>query len=173
MTSRTTGKYLTKHVDKFFGSKPGVGTESHPYEVTLEPGVVGDSKRNETDFNFEISTLAGNNYGTNDSVYFKIFDDTGHASALHRKNQWGDQYNQGDTNYLPDFDTQFGALSKTITKVLVSKVGDNGWRPDTLIVKPGVASNVESTFDLAGHMPPGEESLDSHHNWTTAPRKDM
>jgi hypothetical protein len=176
ITNRQTGMYCWKHADKFFGSGPGVGTASNPYRLLLdgdravEPGLV-DPPRIVDSFNMRISTQGGNSdYGTNGHVYFKLFDNTGHASHASRKDQWFNQYQAGETNDLPGFDTQFGPLSHEIINVLIFKDDGDGWRPDTLQIKASILAQGVDYFDLASHMPPGEVSLDTHHNWMMAPR---
>jgi hypothetical protein len=175
ITNRQTGVYRWKHAGKFFGSGYDVGTASEPYKLLLD----GDraeqpelmNPRTVDSFNMTISTQGGNSdYGTNGHVYFKLFDNTGHASHASRKDQWGNQYQAGETNTLSGFDTQFGPLSHEIIRVLIFKSDGDGWRPDTLQVRASLLAQGVDYFDLASHMPPGEVSLDTHHNWMTAPR---
>lgn len=175
VTNHATGKYRWKHADKFFGSKYNCGTTSDPYELALNDEVTinNSALREYNDFTFTVETQKGDNdYGTNDNVFYKLFDDMGLASHTSRQEQWGNQYETGETNTLPNFDTVYGKLSKNIVKVLIVKVGDDGWRPNYMTAAPTVLDIKTSTFDLSDHLPPGEDSLDTHHNWMTAPSKE-
>lgn len=175
VTNHTTGKYLWKHADKFFGSKYDVGTEKHPYELLLnDPVTITDgAKQDQNSYDLQVSTLGNgdisDDFGTNDEVFFKLFDNTGHASQAARNPQIGNQFQSGGTDSLLGFKPLYSQLSKDIVKALIIKVGDNGWRPKSLIVKPSLLLDRQSTFLLEDHMPSGEVSLDTHHNWMTCP----
>lgn len=176
VTNHKTGKYRWKHADKFFGSKYNVGTTSDPYELALDDEVIDEVglTRDYDDFTFVVTTQGGDNsYGTNDKVYYKLFDNTGCASQTARMEQWGDQYEADESNTLPNFDTLYTKLNNNLTKVLIIKVGDDGWRPKYMTAAPTIlgADANSSTFNLQDYMPPGEPSLDTHHNWMVAPSK--
>ncbi|MFK7797392.1 MAG: hypothetical protein AB8E82_08055 [Aureispira sp.] len=180
VTNRETGKYLWKKSGLFFGSKAedDRGTPGNPYELLLDDPIEETVAIQQCDnFKFTVLTQQGSDSGTNNHVFFKLFDNTGHASVTARNGRDGiifDDFESGETNVLKDFPSQFGLLSNIISKVLIIKVGDDAWKPEYMEVEPsGLGLTAISKFDLAGNLPPNEPSLDTHHNWMQAPRKDM
>lgn len=168
VTNAQGGKCMSKKVDKFFGSKYDVGTKNNPYKLILEQPYNAVTPRTDNDFTLTIRTESSSQNGTDDHVFFKLFDDTGHASEGARKHQLGNQFEAGQTDTLPKFMTAFGPLSKNIVEVLIVKVGNNGWKPSYMMVTGNIMGK-ENEFDLASNLP-SEGSLDTHHNWMTAPR---
>ena len=172
ITDRQTGAYYWKEAKMWFGSDHGQGTYNNPYALPLDgdrnienqPGVVA----NQNTYDMRITTQSGEHtYGTDDHVYFKLFDNTGHASNLARDPQSMNQFEPGAEDDLPDFKVGFDLLSNTITKVLIFKPGKDSWRPNTLRVAPRLQPDAISSFDLAAHIP--GDSLDGDHRWMVAP----
>ena len=153
----------------WFGSDHGQGTLDNPFSLPLDGDriIENDEVTNQNTYDLHISTQAGKNtYGTNDHVYFKLFDNTGHASNLARKHQPMNQFVAGAEDDLPGYEVGFDLLSKTITKVLIFKPGADGWRPDQFQVEPSLQPQAESHFDLAVNLP--GDNLDGDHCWMTA-----
>lgn len=175
VTNRETGKYFWKESGKFFGSKYDVGTDKNPYTLHLDGPVNMDgSAQNQITFDLNVRTQSGSGNGTNDNVFFKLFDTKGCASATSRNAQeMANSFQPGASSSLRGFSTQFGSLTKTISEVLIIKVGNDGWKPEYMEVQPsGLSDGNTSRFDLEGHLP-SQGSLDTGHNWMKAPNKDL
>jgi len=167
VTNEDNGKTRWASVNRFLGSSSGLGTQNHPYRVDFVTETLASTKRGTESFKLEIKTASGHNYGTDDHVYFKLFDDTGYSCQTARAHMPGDQYEQGVTNTIYGFNTTFGPISKNITKVLIVKVGSDMWVPEHMITS---TIGKSCDFSVINHLPP-EGSLDSHHNWTMVPEK--
>ena len=168
VTHESGGRCRYKEVNEMFGSHSNLGTPNNPYRIDFEPDTVGN-KGNENSFILSVKTAAGNNNGTNDNVFFKLFDDAGYASQTSRADIPGNQYEAGETNTIPSFNTVFGNLTKKISKVLIVKVGNDKWVPEYIKTTSGLVGQ-ESEFSVINHLPP-EGSLDTNHNWTIVPEK--
>ncbi|WP_237275168.1 hypothetical protein [Tenacibaculum ovolyticum] len=166
VTNQNGGRCRFNKVNKFFGTDSGIGTEDNPFRIDFELETLSDTDQNTESFKMEVTTADGGD--TDDNVYYKLFDDTGHASKTSRADLPGDQYEGGETNTIPSFDTYFGLLSKNITHILIIKVGNDKWVPEYIIITEILGSN--SQFNVIDHLPP-EGSLDTNHNWTSVPEK--
>ena len=138
---------------------------------------LNETNRNASSFEMRVVTAAGNNYGTDDNVYFKLFDDTGHASVTRRAQiPFIDNYEQGSTTIIPSFMTVFGDLSRKITKVLIikSKKKQDAWVPQ--YIKIGEIIN-ERHFLVSEYLTSGGDlsvpSLHKHYNWVSVPERDL
>lgn len=168
VTHESGGRCRYQEVNQMLGTSTGLGTPSNPYRVDFKADNPG-KKGNETSFMLTVKTAAGNNNGTNDNVFFKLFDDAGYASQTSRADIPGNQYEEGETNTIPSFNTVFGNLTKKISKVLIVKVGNDKWVPEYIKTTSGLVGQ-ESEFSVINHLPP-EGSLDTNHNWTIVPEK--
>lgn len=169
VTNQIGGRSRFCEVDEFLGTKTGKGTPGNPYRIDFPVEELASTEHEETSFNLTVRTESGGNNGTDDNVFFKLFDDTGYASQAARATQIGNQYEQGETNTLLNFNTSFGKLSKNIVKLLIVKVGGDKWVPGHVSVVSSILLK-SSEFAVSEHLPP-EGSLDKNHNWTSVPEQ--
>ena len=170
VTHQIGGRCRSKRVNMFLGKDVSgdIGTVGNPLRVDLDTGPQATTKRDTVSFAMTVRTSTGSNSGTNDNVFFKLFDDTGYASETSRGDQIGNQYESGATDTIPSFKTWYGPLSKNITKIIIIKVGSDGWKPEHILVtEVEVLGGTSNQFEVLNYLPEG--NLDTHHNWTSVP----
>lgn len=110
----------------------------------------------DTNFTLIIKTSSDNNSGTNNSVYIKLFDTYGNASPLTHVNQPLNDWKTGATDTI-ELVVGVG-LKGPITRILLHKPGTQGWKPESITVKPKVYSDDSTTFSV-------NEWLDGDTRW--------
>lgn len=110
----------------------------------------------DTSFTLMIKTSNDKNSGTNNSVYIKLFDSYGNASPLTHVDQPLNDWQTGQTDTL-EMIVGTG-LKGPVTRILLHKPGTQGWKPESITVKPHIYSDASTTFSI-------NEWLDGDKRW--------
>lgn len=150
ITSVSSGKSYYNEVGTYvLSGVPNVISASRYLEKRFAHG-------EDTNFTLMIKTSNDKHSGTNNSVYIKLFDSYGNASPLTHINQ---PLNDWQTGQADTVEMIVGTgLKGPVTRILLHKPGTQGWKPESITVKPHLFSDASTTFSI-------NEWLDGNKRW--------
>ena len=137
LTDKTTGETWYALPDCVIGSGSGASASPQTFDLQQISGVSGPTSFDE--FKVEITTASGNDTGTDDQVFIKLFDRKARANITQRPGATDNILNP--INDWRSGSTQSARIAATLTElgpisyILLCKYGSDSWHPSSVTVE--------------------------------------